>query len=88
MQAPLSLRSIGGSEAPDPPARSRFGARAAPRVRPSTARSLPAWFEANRVQGHTRLHIHPWLTEREFAEGRRRLQGVGRARVRAARQIG
>lgn len=42
-----------------------------------TTRLLPEWFEANRVQGHTRLHIHPWLKEEEFAEAAAGFRALG-----------
>ncbi|MBC6477744.1 MAG: hypothetical protein GDA56_08110 [Hormoscilla sp. GM7CHS1pb] len=33
------------------------------------AYQLPAWFEENRVQGHTRLSVKKWLGTPEFANG-------------------
>jgi hypothetical protein len=42
-----------------------------------TTRSLPEWFEANRVQGQTRLHIRPWLTRGEFAEAAAGFKALG-----------
>ena len=47
---------------------SRFGSPSTMDFGPATAGSLPAWFERNRVQGHTLLHIRPWLDKPEFAQ--------------------
>jgi hypothetical protein len=48
---------------------SRFGVLGATTpVRPPGSRSLPDWFVANRVQGHTRLPLGPWHATPEFEQ--------------------
>jgi hypothetical protein len=56
---------------------SQPGDETATRGRPRTMRSLPAWFEANRVQGHTRLGIRQWLDKPEFAQAAAGFRALG-----------
>jgi len=55
---------------------SRSGDETATRVRPAP-RSLPAWFEASRVQGHTQLGIRLWLDKPEFARAAAGFKALG-----------
>jgi hypothetical protein len=46
-------------------------------ISPVSAGSLPDWFERNRVQGHTQLHIRPWLDRPEFTQAAAGFSALG-----------